>query len=95
MERTGEWVEIVDYAAYFDALRLARGSYQRNILRGFESLSGSTLRGKAVSYSGRYRRSSAALLERVAHEGIPWHERIGDHGRRILVLGAWAPGSTE
>lgn len=74
-------------AALAAALPLARGCYQRAILRGSESLSGSTLRGRAASYSGRYRASAQALIGRVAAAGIPVREERQGHGRRVLVLG--------
>lgn len=59
-----EWIDF--------ALNLCRGSYQRNLLRGTEYLSGSNLRGKAASYRGRYNASRDALLERMTKAGIPW-----------------------
>jgi hypothetical protein len=74
-------------AALAAALPLARGSYQEAILRGSESLSGSTLRGRAKSYSGRYRASAQSLVARLAAAGISVREERQDHGRRVLVLG--------
>ncbi len=69
------------------AIRLARGCYQRDILKGYHNLAGSSLSGKAKSYSGHYKRSRENLLDRLTTKGIPWYEKRGPHGRRILVLG--------
>ena len=80
------WTEIVNTAALERALTAARGRYQRNLLLGYESLSGSTLRGKAKSYSGRYANSRDALLNRVRVVGVIVSERRADHNRRILLL---------
>lgn len=68
------------------ALRYARGGYQRGIIYGSESLSGSTLRGKAKEYSGRYRRSVINLLDRLIRAGLQVSEERGDHNKRILVI---------
>lgn len=81
------WTEINDEQAHARALELARGCYQRGLLEGYESLSGSTLRGAARSYGARYAESRAALLSRMTAAGIPWHERRGARNKRILVIG--------
>ncbi len=69
------------------AIALCRGSYQVGIVRGRESLSGSTLTGKAASYGGHYARSRASLLSRLASAGLATEVR-GPKGRRVLVIGA-------
>jgi hypothetical protein len=80
------WLE-ADAAAIEVAWPLAKGCYQRALLRGDESLSGSTLRGKASRYSGRYRQSARNLLARVEATGlVRVSERRGPHNRRVLVL---------
>lgn len=81
------WTKINDRDALNRALDLARGTYQRAILLGDESLSGSTLKGKANRYSGRYRASRNALLKRMTEAGIPWTEVRGTHNKRVLVIG--------
>jgi len=81
------WTEIKNEQALTQALEQARGTYQRALLLGVEALSGSTLKGKARQYGARYHRSREALLGRLTEAGIPWCERRGDHGRRILVIG--------
>lgn len=65
----------LDDAAYFAQLRAAvaqlrgslpvRHSYQRALLAGDESWSGSSLKGKAARYSSRYAASRASLAERL------------------------------
>lgn len=80
--------EIKCEKAFAAAMQLARGSYQESILLGTEALSGGTLQGKAKEYSGRYKRSAQNLLARMSAAGIPWHEKRGPRGKRILVIGA-------
>ena len=45
-----------------------------------------TLKGKAKNYSYGYATSRGNLLRRLTANGIKVEERIGDYGRRILVL---------
>lgn len=78
---------VTDADAHERAIALARGSYQRDLLDGYESLSGSTLRGKASTYSDHYAASRRALLARIAAAGIPCTEVRGRHGKRVLVIG--------
>jgi len=73
--------------AYLKALDLCKGRYQENLIRGIESLSGTTLRGKARQYGAQYKRSRENLLKRMTQAGIPWKEERGPHGKRILVIG--------
>lgn len=85
---TGEWVEVYDERAFQKALELCKGVYQQNLVRGYEALSGSTLRGKAASqYGGKYAVSRNNLLTRLRKAGLPIGERRGKHNRRILVIG--------
>jgi hypothetical protein len=70
------WAESTEQATEL-ALKCARGCYQRNVILGFEALSGSTLRGKAARYSGRYAASRANLLKRVQAAGVGVSERVG------------------
>lgn len=81
------WTIVKDAPTLRAALSHARGSYQRNLVLGRESLSGSTLRGQAKQYSGRYARSRDNLLVRLQSAGIPISETVGDHNRRILIIG--------
>lgn len=75
----------------------ATGDYQRSVLSGRESWSGSTLTGKAKQYSGKYAASRTALEERIvgALRPLGWTARTeivaraaGGRGRRELVLTA-------
>lgn len=79
---------VADQSALTAALALCRGDYQRNLLRGVESLSGSTLKGKARNWGGRYAEARRNILARMTGAGIAWCERKGDHGKRILVIGS-------
>lgn len=50
------------------ALELARGCYQRDLLTGRVSWSGSGLRGKASKWSASYAGSRYALIDRLARK---------------------------
>jgi hypothetical protein len=68
------------------ALQQCKGSYQRDIILGKESISGSTLQGRAKQYSERYYHSRCSLLDRLRQHGIS--VRIAkQQNRHILVLG--------
>jgi hypothetical protein len=72
------------------ALKLAKGSYQRDLIRGrFQSWSGSTLKGKAKEWSGSYSQSRKSLVKRLEASNIPHYFYRADHGRITLVLGVW------
>jgi hypothetical protein len=82
------WTEIEDAELKKAALKLCRGSYQRAIVEGTQALSCSTLQGKAYSFCGKYKASSASLLERLRRSGIIVREKRSQPGnKRILVLG--------
>jgi hypothetical protein len=81
------WTIIKDESILNSALSHCRGCYQEDIILGRHNLSGSTLRGKAKSYAGRYAKSRDSLLLRLKNAGISVSETIGDHNRRILILG--------
>lgn len=80
------WTKIQDASILSLALKQARGAYQRNILNGWENLSGSTLRGNARFWGLQYKISRQNLLARLTKNNLPWHEEK-DGSRRILVLG--------
>ena len=71
------------------ARHLARGRYQRALLDGSETLSGSSLEGKAKSYAARYRSSRDNLEMRIREAGIPIYTIGGTAhtGPRRWVLG--------
>ena len=69
------------------ALSLAKGRYQRNLLNGVEAISGATLAGKAKEWSGKYKQSANNLIKRLKVNNVLVAEQIGDHGKRILVIG--------
>src|SRR5690606_38439817 len=79
------YVKILCEDSYRRALALCKGTYQENLLRGIESLSGATLKGRAKQFWARYRASRENLLARMTEAGIPWREERGEHGKRILV----------
>ena len=87
----GRWTVCTSESVKAAALAQARGSYQRAIVEGVESLSGSTLRGRARSYGYWYKRSRANFLGRLTAAGVSWSERRESRGARVLVLGKSAP----
>ena len=76
----------VSESAYEVAAKLVRGCYQQALLNGNESLSGSTLRGKAARYGAHYARSRAAFLARCRRAGLEVVILRQAHGRLVLVL---------
>lgn len=76
-------IVVHDEQAQLAALRLARGSYQRQVLLGTRCVSGADMRG----YAG-YWRSRTALFARMTAAGIPWRiEREPKTHLQYLVLG--------
>jgi hypothetical protein len=71
---------------YERALRECKGIYQEAILGGWEALSGSTLKGKAASYSRHYKASSRNYLDRLSRAGLAVSEQRRERGRRVLVV---------
>ena len=53
-----------------EARKCARGKYQKRLLSGDESWNGSTLRGKALEWAGRYCSSREALLARLREASL-------------------------
>jgi hypothetical protein len=80
------WTVVRNQAAHQVALKLARGTYQRSLLLGFEAWSGSTLKGAARGWGARYYASRTALSARLHAAGIPMaFETIGR--RKVAVIG--------
>jgi hypothetical protein len=69
-----------------DANRDRFGRYQLNLLTGYESVSGSTLQGKARRYGAVYRRHCAAAMGRCEDLGLCVLVARGAHGRLVLVI---------
>jgi hypothetical protein len=99
-------VEAEEAEVIEEALALCRGSYQRNLVMGQESWSGSSLQGKARNWGTSYFRSRKALLRRIEEAGIGYLT-IEDRGKIVLEFGrppgyyvetriacgtAWVPG---
>lgn len=80
------WTIYNDETIFDRAIALAKGNYQDSLLRGYEAWSGSTLRGKAKQWSGRYAASRAGLLARLSAAGIKYRFEMQDR-RRVLVIG--------
>lgn len=85
-------VIVSDRHAKEEALELARGSFQEDLICGYERLSLNDLKGKARDYMASYARSRDSLLKRMTEAGIAHGEVTGPHGKRILVIGAKVKG---
>ncbi len=68
------------------AMKLAKGTYQRSILLGTEAISGSTLRGKAKKWCGRYKSSAQNLIGRCRKADLI-DVTIWNNGKRLVVIG--------
>lgn len=84
----GEGWSAVSIRAMDRALACCRGDYQRNLVQGYEAISGGTLKGKAATYGGKYAQSRAALVKRLQAEGLQVWEIIDGRrrGARILMI---------
>ena len=69
-----------------EALALCRGAYQRALVDGSESISGSTLKGKAGQYRSHYHRSAGSLIQRMRHAGLRVTVRVAAKNAKILVI---------
>ena len=78
---------------FLRAVTVARGKYQQNLILGLESLSGSTLKGKAKQWSGKYHNSRQELFQRMRAAGVVFSERWLEK-RKVLVIGAWPEPKT-
>jgi hypothetical protein len=79
------WVAYDHPATKQRAMQYARGLYQRNLLRGVENVSGSSLKGKAKQWTSAYARSRENLLERL--RDADFNVRIVRCGQRhVLVI---------
>lgn len=61
-------------------LSCAKGSYQRDLIKGRETWSGSTLRGKALDWSCKYTKSRTSLLNRIIEESLVRGWVVGSFG---------------
>ena len=82
------WAYATDEDQHAAARELTRGCYQLDIADGDEAVSGSTLKGKAQSYAGRYKDSSASFLQRCVDAGIPVSV-VRVERRHVVVFGAY------
>lgn len=76
------------------ALKLAKGSYQKGLLLGYEAWSGSTLKGKAKEWAGSYGRSRDSLLSRLRRAGLELAFETVNR-RKVLVVGTNRPSDWE
>jgi hypothetical protein len=82
-----KFVRIADQESWERACKLARGYYQRRLLRGWQSLSGAELRGRGRRWASKYQESRQNLFLRLLRAGILVGEERADHGLRRLVIG--------
>jgi len=67
-------------------LALAKGSYQRDLILGHETWSGSSLVGRARDYGAHYARSRKNLLKRIEDANLGFLT-LGERGKITLMLG--------
>ena len=81
----GPWVRVHSPAALEAALKLARGSRQRELILGWETYSGSTAkeRGIGSTFRNLYRKGHDRLLWRLKNAGVEW--TLEDGGTRTVV----------
>lgn len=72
--------------AFVAAIVCAKSPYQRDVLYGDATWSGSELRGKAKKYGGRYHHSREALLGRLREAGLSVERTTGAKGRIVVVV---------
>ena len=88
-----------------DLLALAKGNYQESLIYGNETWSGSSLKGKARSYSASYFKSRKTLLARIEKSQLGYltqskngivlvHGRPPGHyvGKSCSLGTMWIPG---
>lgn len=63
-----------------NAMKCARGKFQRDLVHGIETIGSASLRGKAKSYSGRYETSALNLIRRMEKSGVKFHIQYGPRG---------------
>ncbi len=89
----GAWSVVTD-AARPAAANCARGAYQAALLDGYEAWSGSTLRGRAKTWGGRYARSRDALDTRLREAGILTAVAVTrPNGKKIYLV--WSPSEAR
>lgn len=86
--RESGWVRVPESALH-TALSVCKGSYQESLIRGYEAWSGSTLKGKAATYKGKYHTSRLALMGRMRAAGLTVSESY--EGPRKIVTITKAP----
>ena len=62
------------------AMSLCKGSFQRNLVNGYETIGSSTRKGKAKNYDMHYQQSAQHLMDRLADAGVPYHVELGPRG---------------
>ncbi len=77
----------VEVGALEIADTFTKGSFQRGLIRGYDSLSLATLKGKAKKYGAHYARSRDSLIARLRNcADLIVREEIGSNNRRELVI---------
>lgn len=82
----GRWTQLHN-VTFADVADLIRGQYQAGIITGEENLSGSSLKGSARRWRGKYMQSRLSLLQRISQAGYRVWETTGTHNKRILHIG--------
>ena len=76
---------------YYDAaLACCKGRYQEDVVRGYEDVSGASLRGKAKKWGARYADSRSSLFSRMDSAGICYDIFPAKNGKHEIIWGHWA-----
>ena len=62
------------------ALKLCKGTYQRSLVEGHDTLGQSSLHGKAKQYSGKYHQSALSLLSILRENNVKFDIILGPRG---------------
>jgi hypothetical protein len=82
--RQGKWSRGIGAEVEIELLNIRpNATYQRRLIRGWESLSGSTIKGRAVKWGACYARSRDSALSKIG----TYTEIKGTNSKRILVVG--------
>ena len=77
----------VDLCAILDLIPKSN-VYQRDLILGKEAWSGSTLKGKAKRWKGKYNKSQDSLIHKIQEAGyeVLFEYRKEDHNRLVCVI---------
>ena len=79
------WTIVDTEDTYNTAMRCARGNYQRELIRGWHNISGSSMTSAMRQWGGSYAASRHSLIGRLRAAGLTVEVRAVDR-RHVLVI---------